>query len=86
MSDGINNTWRVAGPGGTSRDNDISMCEHLGSARGQHFMSDDDAINYPRSADITHAEDGRNTTFVSVEHFINTDIIMQRINIGSTFN
>ena len=37
----------------TPRDNDISMCENLGSARGQNFMSDDDAINYLTSAAIT---------------------------------
>ena len=43
----------------TPRDNDISMCENLGSARGQNFMSDDDAINYLTSASHhTHAKDG----------------------------
>ena len=41
----------------TPRDNDISMCENLGSARGQNFMSDDDAINYLTSA-ASHACQG----------------------------
>ena len=37
----------------TPGDNDISMCENLGSARGQNFMFDDDAIHCLPSAPIT---------------------------------
>ena len=65
----------------TPRDNDISMCENLGSARGQNFMSDDDAINYLTSASHT-CQGWGNTACVCREHFINTDIIMERINLG----
>ena len=53
----IDGVW--PGQARTPRDNDISMCENLGSARGQNFMSDDDAINYLTSAShLTHAKDG----------------------------
>ena len=65
----------------TPRHNDISMCENLGSARGQNFMSDDDAINYLTSAASHACKDRGNITFVCTEHFINTDIIMERINL-----